>query len=251
MATAQVFSISKDVARGYKVPRGRPVLPNGAGVTAIMGLTNGRGAARRAAKKNCRDEDGKFTSCDYEPNTPSDERADRRRSRKAKSRKRPVSRGRRGRGTSFAAEVARKCRAARDDYAMVRGEFVSCDPGASTFGKGPRIDAGLPVSRASEAGQPAGRALARSMWPSERARQRTTRIPSVSPIQSTARDLGPSGSFLAPSSGFESTRTSTRPVCARKSHPESRVLPGRSGSVREDWSRDDKVEPEGTKEQAK
>ena len=135
MATAQVFSISKDVARGYKVPRGRPVLPNGAGVTAIMGLTNGRGAARRAAKKNCRDEDGKFTSCDYEPNTPSDERADRRRSRKAKSRKRPVSRGRRGRGTSFAAEVARKCRAARDDYAMVRGEFVSCDPGASTFGK--------------------------------------------------------------------------------------------------------------------
>lgn len=51
MATAHVFQVSENIARGYKIPKGRDPLRNGAGVTAIMGLTNGRGAARRAAKK--------------------------------------------------------------------------------------------------------------------------------------------------------------------------------------------------------
>lgn len=68
MARGQVFEVSRKTARGYNVPRGRPLRSNGAGVTAIMGLTNGVGAAerRRRAKRAlraCRDMRGKFVSC--------------------------------------------------------------------------------------------------------------------------------------------------------------------------------------------
>lgn len=72
MAVGKVFAITEKEARGYEVPRGRPIMPNGAGVTAIMGLTNGRGSHRawkrsRKARGQCRDDLGQFTSC-YEPN---------------------------------------------------------------------------------------------------------------------------------------------------------------------------------------
>lgn len=48
---AHVFEVPANIARSYKIPRGRDPLKNGAGVTAIMGLTNGRGAARRASRR--------------------------------------------------------------------------------------------------------------------------------------------------------------------------------------------------------
>jgi len=47
---AHVFEVPANIARSYKIPKGRDPLKNGAGVTAIMGLTNGRGAARRARR---------------------------------------------------------------------------------------------------------------------------------------------------------------------------------------------------------
>lgn len=57
MATGQIFEISKNIAKGYRIPDARPVRlnPNGAGVIALMGIYNGTGAAK-AAKRRLKDQ---------------------------------------------------------------------------------------------------------------------------------------------------------------------------------------------------
>jgi len=53
MATGQIFEISKNIAKGYRIPDAKPVSlrANGAGVTALMGIFNGSGAANRARRR--------------------------------------------------------------------------------------------------------------------------------------------------------------------------------------------------------
>lgn len=94
MADAQVFSISAKSAKGYNFLPGR--MPdfhrNGAGVTAIMGLSNGRGAAARAKAQGDNEmfEDYDFGEEEgYEPNARR-----RRRRRKTAGKRRRVSRTR-------------------------------------------------------------------------------------------------------------------------------------------------------------
>ena len=53
MATGQIFEIPKNIAKGYRIPDAKPVnlRANGAGVTALMGIFNGSGAAAKARRR--------------------------------------------------------------------------------------------------------------------------------------------------------------------------------------------------------